>query len=65
MCERYPSSVVRTATYAPTFQYDGMCSRQESHQWWQETVRSAVSGGGWTMPDRRGLVVILRAPSPP
>ncbi len=46
-------------------QYDGIWSRQESHQWWQETVRSAVSGGGWTMPDRRGLVVILAAPSPP
>ena len=35
-------------------QYDGICSRQDSHQWWQETVRSAVSGGGWTMPDEPG-----------
>ncbi|GAA3055794.1 hypothetical protein GCM10020000_42610 [Streptomyces olivoverticillatus] len=24
----------------------GTCNRQDSHQWWQETVRSAVSGGG-------------------
>jgi hypothetical protein len=24
-----------------------------------------AGGGGWTMPDRRGLVVILAAPSPP
>lgn len=65
MCERKPSTVVRTATYAPGFQYDGTCRRQESHQWWQETVRSAASGAGWTMPESIGLEWIFEAPSPP
>ncbi len=55
------SAVVSTATYAPGFQCTGTCSRQECHQWWQETVRSTTSGAGWARPAIAGLDVMWRA----